>query len=67
MKDSSILKLNESSILSINPHFKNMHHSSDIRAEESMLNKILPDHLLASMKDEDIQNFNTLTEKEKKI
>lgn len=66
LKESSMLKLNESSILSINPHFKNMHHSSDIRAEESMLNQILPDHFLASMKDEDIQNFNTLTEKEKK-
>lgn len=67
MKDSSILKLNESSILSNNPHLKNMNYSSEIRMEESILNKLIPEHFLASMKEEDLQNFNTLTEKEKKM
>jgi hypothetical protein len=66
-KENSMMKLNESSILSVNPHFKNMNLSSDILADDSLLKKILPDHFLAGMKEGDILNFNTLTEKEKKI
>lgn len=61
-----MLKLNESSILSINPHIKNM-HLSDVKAEESILNKIFPEQFLASMKEEELHNFNTLSEKEKKM